>query len=620
MICHTAASQHPERVALLGLALTALLFAPAVWAGPVTPTDVNDPRLDPAIVKMWRSQEGIPSRGCMAGAVGQADQVPNRADEDGDGVDDVCDAFPLDPRRSGRLHVGMLDAVDDNWQTVVIPGRYLDPVIIVGPAGHEDAEPGLIQIDSVSSYAFDIRFSEWIYQDGFHDAAESIPYIVHDSGRFVMDDGSIWEFGKVDVLNTGHFRSETFSEPFPGTPALFLSGQSALGPDPYTARARNVTAEGFQLTLFEEEALMNGHGWEDVGYLAIYSPDGQGTIEMNGAELPYLIRSAMVNERFAPVLSWNLKIDEEQSVDLETLHIKEQIAVMALGRHLFAQDVSGLGMDTFTLRRLDPVDSAEMEWGTVEGVGDGWIRVPLAKTYSNPVVVAKIASNNDTDPGALRVREVSSGSFEVRFEEWSYLDGAHSGERVFYIVAEAGAHDLGGLAVEAGTVASSGTVAGGEWASIDLTAPFVGTPGVFASVQTQTATAPAITRMEHRGPTGFRLGLQEEEGSLADGRAAESLGWIAVEMGRGETPSGRVIDVFAREIGTGFRELHLSPNESRLFRTVVADVATTRELDPVSVRHGKLSRNRIEVLLQEEQSLDAEMLHANEEVCFFVAE
>ena len=619
MICHTAASQHPERVALLGLALTALLFAPAVWAGPVTPTDVNDPRLDPAIVKMWRSQEGIPSRGCMAGAVGQADQVPNRADEDGDGVDDVCDAFPLDPRRSGRLHVGMLDAVDDNWQTVVIPGRYLDPVIIVGPAGYEDADPGLIQIDSVSSYAFDIRFSEWIYQDGFHESAESIPYIVHDSGRFVMDDGSIWEFGKVDVVTTGQFRSETFSEPFPGTPVVFVSGQSAVGRDPYTARTRNVTPEGFQVTLFEEEALMNGHVWEDVGYLAVYSPGGQGTIAVNGVEIPYLIQSVTMKDLFTPVMSWNLKVDEEQSVDLETAHVKEQVVAMAVGRHLFAQDQSGLGMDTFTLRRLDPVDSAEMEWGTVEGVGDGWIRVPLAKAYSNPVVVAKVASSNEMDPGTLRLRGVSSGSFEVRFKEWSYLDGAHAGERIFYMVAETGQHDLGGLAVEAGTVASSGTVVDGEWASIDLTAPFVGEPGVFAALQTQAATAPAITRIEHRGPTGFRLGLQEEEGSLADGRAAETLGWIAVEMGRGETPSGRLIDVFARRIGYAYHQVYLSLTESRLFRTVVADVASTRELDPVSLRHDKLSKTWIHVVLQEEQSLDTEVTHVREDVCFFVA-
>ena len=37
-------------------------------------------------------------------------------------------------------------------------------------------------------------------------------------------------------------------------------------------RARNVTADGFRVTLYEEQALMDGHGWEELGYLAIYSP------------------------------------------------------------------------------------------------------------------------------------------------------------------------------------------------------------------------------------------------------------------------------------------------------------------------------------------------------------
>jgi hypothetical protein len=613
----SVATRRPAKAVLVGLTLVALLLAAAAWAAPAP----KDPDQGLNLHKLWRSQEGVTTRGCLAGAIGNGNNPgPNRKDTDGDGVDDLCDAFPYDPGRSGRLHVGMLDAVDDTWQTVAIPGRYLKPVIIVGPAGYNDAEPGLIQIDSVTQYSFDIRFSEWTYQDGNHDVAESIPYIVYEAGRYHMDDGSIWEFGTRDVWNTGRFRNETFLAPFPGTPVVFVSGQSAVGQDPYTARARNVTPEGFQVTLFEEEGLMNGHGWEDVGYMAVYSPTGQGTIEVKGEEIPYLIQSATMRDLFTPMMSWNLKIAEEQSVDLETAHIKEQVVGMAIGPHLFAQDLSGLGLDTFTLRRLDPIESAEIEWGTVDGVGDSWIRVPLAKSYSNPVVVAKVASSNDMDPGAIRLRGVSSGSFEMRFEEWSYLDGPHGGERVFYMVAEAGQHDLGGLVVEAGTVISNGTVAGGEWAAIDLKAPFVGEPGVFASMQTQEATAPAVTRIEHRAPAGFRLGLQEEEGSLADGRAAETLGWIAVEMGRGETPSGRVIEVFARDIGDVAREVHLTPNDARMFRTVVADIASTRELDPANLRHEKLSRNRIQVLVHEEQSLDVEMTHVPEEVCFFVAD
>jgi hypothetical protein len=315
-----------------------------------------------------------------------------------------------------------------------------------------------------------------------------------------------------------------------------------------------------------------------------------------------------------------VKADEEQSLDAETDHLKEDVDLLALGGHLFGQDVNVRGMDVQTLRRLDPESSVSMEWGTVDGVGDSWIRVPLARSYDDPVVIAKLASSRDMDPGTVRVRNIDNGSFEVRFEEWSYLDGIHSGEQVFYMVAEKGQHELAGLTVEAGTVTTDATLNAGVWERVALTAPFVDAPAVFTSVQTRVDPAPVTTRISRRKPFSFRVTLQEEEASIVDARAAESIGWIAVDVGTGVSADGRRIEIFSTTVGDKYGTTQFTPSADRAFRTVVADMADVHGGDAAAIRHANLGRNRVSLVVQEETSTDAETNHPDEEVCLFVAE
>ncbi len=436
-----------------------------------------------------------------------------------------------------------------------------------------------------------------------------------------MDDGSIWEAGVFTLSGTGDFKRRSFTQPFPETPELFLTVQTSSGAQAVTARARNLHPDDFEVALFEEGALMNGHHGEQVGYLAVYSPAGSGNVRVDGFTVPYALQQPSVDERSTPVLGWSLTADEEQSLDLEVAHTDETVSVLALGRHLLAQDVSSRGADAIALRRVDPVATVPMEWGTLDGVNDQWTVVPLANTYSDPVVIVKPASSRDMDPGTLRMREVTGGSFELRFEEWSYLDGIHAGERVFYMVAEAGQHDLAGLTVEAGTVLTSALVNDGEWEYVALAATFLEVPGIFASVQTREDTAPVVTRIRnHRTAVGFHVAMQEEEASIADGHAAEIVGWIAIEIGSGVTAGGRTVSVLAHSASDLASAVDLGAGFDGRFPVVVADIVSTFGRDPCSVRYRNLTADRIELYVQEELSLDADTWHRVEEIAVLAAE
>ena len=492
-----------------------------------------------------------------------------------------------------------------------------DPVVIVGPPSYNGLDPGVIRLANIEAGSFDIRFQEWAYRDGYH-ISETASYLVLPKGRHLMPDGSVWEVGTFSLSGTGSWKRVEFSSSFKATPALFLSVQTFNGADPIVVRSRKVNQTGFEAAFFEEEAKMDGHITEEVGYLAIYSPSLSGTAKIGSAEIPYLLQVVNLDQEFVPVLSYDLKLEEEQSKDQETIHIPETIAVLALGKHVFAQDVSSIGGDTVSLRRLSPSFKTAMEWGTVYGLDNNWIKIPLLKDYINPVVVAKPASFNGHDPGVIRIRNVGHNSFEMRFNEWAYLDGVHTMEQVSYMVAEAGVQKIGGLLMEAGKLQSSTLLLEGQQ-PVRLNAGFLQTPGIFSAVQTFNGHDPVITRTQIEGPDAFYISMDEEE-AKKDGHISETLGWIAIQPGTGRTVDGRSVTVFNERVSDVPKKIDLSNIVNRRYPVVISDISSSYGYDPCSLRFKDLTKSYIELFLQEEASLDKETRHVFEDVSVFSAE
>jgi hypothetical protein len=526
----------------------------------------------------------------------------------------------------GRLYLGAIlsswsvfgqATIDHEWKAVTLSDTYQDPVLILAPPTYHGADPGVVRLQNITESSFDIRFQEWLYKDGTH-TQENIPYLALSSGRHNMPDGSIWEADTFSLSGTGAWTSQSFNSSFPSTPALFLTAQTYNGWHPITVRARDVTNTGFEAALFEEENKMDGHVTEEIGYLAVYSPQLSGTVNINGMDVPYLLQAQSVDHRFVPVLSSNIKLEEEQSKDSEVNHIDETISILALGDKIFTQDISSDGGDTAAIRRLAPEYGAAMEWGTVDGVDHNWIKIPLAKEYLNPVVVAKPVSSLGGDPGVIRVRNVSHNSFELRYNEWLYKDGWHCQERVFYLVVEAGIRSVAGLTVEAGRLNSSKLLADG-WESINFSASFGQTPGIFTSVQTYNGADPVTTRLSNCTFAGFDLTMDEEE-AKNDGHITETIGWVAIERGTGSTADNRSVVVLSGSTSHVPTQINFGQSMDRRFPVLVSDMITTYGVDPGFLRYQNLGPGSIDLFIQEEASSDPEMNHVVENVSVFVGE
>jgi len=546
-----------------------------------------------------------------------SDGIGNNADldDDNDGAPDGVDSRPTDSRYRGS-EMGKQVSTHE-WAEIVLPSLFDRPVTIMGPPTFRDSQPGVVRLQNVTTGSFTMRFQEWDYLDGIH-TAEEIPHLVLEQGRRTMPDGSIWEVGTFDLGGTNQWQTQFFSQAFAGPPHLFLTVQTTNDVQAVTVRASDVTADHFKAALFEQEQFIDGHGMETVGYLAIYNPTGSGSVNLGGHEWPYLLQRQTLDERWTPVLSSSLKLEEEKSQDAERNHNDETVAVLALGPYLFAQDVSSQDTDTIALRRTALPSSPKLEWGTVSGVTDRWLTVPLTKTYKQPVMIAKLGQRSDPDLGVVRMRQVAPNSFQVRFQEWNYLDGSHpTAERIFYLVAEKGKFNLAGLLGQAGTVATDRLLGQGS-RRVTLTQPFNTPPALFTSVMTAGDNDAVTTRVQNLTTTGFGLAMQEQE-SKADGHATETLGWIAIAKGLG-TVGNRKIEI------TDVQATHLPAHKdfassfNRRYPVVLCDLNSSNGWNTAVAALQNLTPSSVECYVQEEQSLDPEMNHVQEILSVFAAE
>ena len=158
-------------------------------------------------------------------------------------------------------------------------------------------------------------------------------------------------------------------------------------------------------------------------------------------------------------------------------------------------------------------DGSVGESGTVEVEQSGpdtWTRVTLDGSYTDPVVVVGPPSYEGAHPTTVRVRDVTSSSFEVQLDEWDYLDGAHVAETVSYLVVEAGAHTLAdGRRIEAGYLASVDD----GWSRESFTSSFPTPPLVLPQVTTGEGSSAVAARLRSVGSGGFEISSKRRRGT-----------------------------------------------------------------------------------------------------------
>ena len=262
-----------------------------------------------------------------------------------------------------------------------------------------------------------------------------------------------------------------------------------------------------------------------------------------------------------------------------------------------------------------PVSSVVGEVGKIvrnqTGAGADWYTVNLNNTYTDAVVVMRGLSYNGGDPTHLRVRNVSTTSFEWQMEEWDYKDGNHTTETCPYMVAESGVHTL-----EDGTVMQAGVAsAATSWVTVTFPQAFSSTPTLITGVTSQNDTAACITRTRNLTATSFQIKVQEEE--AADNvHSAESVAWIAIEQTSGNNNG---TDFISARTSNSVKHKWYTINFSSSFSATPIFLCHDDTYDggnTCGTRYRNLGTSSVEVKIEEEKSKDNEVSHTTEVVSY----
>ncbi|WP_370301836.1 hypothetical protein [Pseudooceanicola sp.] len=244
--------------------------------------------------------------------------------------------------------------------TVTLQHSYDNPVVVAFVATQNGGQPVNVRVSDVSGKELTLHLQEPNYLDGWH-ANETVNYLVVEAGSWILPDGTVLEAGAQtsSKLSPQGFETVTFAGDFGNAPVILSQVQSFNGSDFVTTRQQGATAEGFQLTMQEEEARNSGgHVAETLGWVAIEAgsgnvdgfdwvagrqagvTDAEALVDL-GAALPgggnaiAALSSfdgkdtAWVRGDGATATGFAVSVEEEKSRDSETNHIAETVDYFA---------------------------------------------------------------------------------------------------------------------------------------------------------------------------------------------------------------------------------------------------------------------------------------------------
>lgn len=253
----------------------------------------------------------------------------------------------------------------------------------------------------------------------------------------------------------------------------------------------------------------------------------------------------------------------------------------------------------------DEGDLPRLETGKAM-VNHDWQVIELQRQFEDPVVVASLSGATAVESAMVRVRDVTTTSFNIRLEEGTYADGIRDLEEVSYIVME-----RGGYTLEDGTIIVADRLesrSDGKFVKYDFTQPFSSVPVVTATITSVNDSAPANIVLRHIDTTGFDLDLQPEE-AVKTPHGTERVDYIAWSISSGLVGS-RLFEVgMAEEVDQTWQQRPFA-EQFNASPVLVATRQSYKGHNPATVLCRNVTVDGVELKIAEETS------HKKEDVGF----
>ncbi len=342
-----------------------------------------------------------------------------------------------------------------------------------------------------------------------------------------------------------------------------------------------------------------------------FETGGAVSLSLNAFQLrPNLDVWARVYNELGALVATNNPVDEtDATLNLNLAPGRYYLSIDGVGKTGVYSEYGSIGFYTIsgTIQPLPGVPAGEV--GRIS-IDHNWTTVNLNRTYQNPVVVANVITTTNSQPLNVRVRNVTSTSFQVHLDEWNYLDGTHPTETISYMVVEAGEHVL-----TDGTRIVAGNQTGQDyrWSRYKLGDSFGANnrPIVLTQIVTENDVNSASTRVRFLNNQEFDVRIQEQELSKQR-HGAETVGFIAFEVGTGITGSS-TFEAFVT--GNSVTDQNFNQSFTTTFDAapaLFAEMQSHNSGDTAVVRGRSVAANGAVVFIEEEQSQDAEVNHGPE--------
>ena len=497
------------------------------------------------------------------------------------------------------------------------------PVVVasVNTENEADAVTGRVANVRVQGFAYTLQEQELSRQNHI---SETVGYVAWEPSQGSVN-GTIFEVVRPDTGVTPVFQTFAWTDSFAENPAVIGGMQTMEGTDPAALRLQNRSLSGVDVKIDEDQSEDDeiDHYSEMIGYIVLSQKEVVNDLDGDG----------LSNEDEMQIYGSD-PLDAD--TDKDGLDDGEELAYW--GEQAWAYDGDGDGIMNLLdadsdndgdmdgaeiINGTDPADAASVsaplpdlvfEQGTLEA-GSSWLHVAYVRTYTDPVVVAGPLSCNGTAPATVRIRNVTPEGFDIRVQEWDYLDGDHPTEMIGYLVMERGKYLL-----EDGTriCAEIFYPQGGENGNTFTFSQTFGTvPIVVASVNTENETSAVVGRIADVGLQGFSYTLQEEETSTQE-HAEEQISCIAWEPSSG-TLNGTVYEVGRTEnvVTQDFYSITFEKYFAQA-PAVLAGMQSMNGTDPAGVRLQNRTFSGFEVRLDEEQSKNTETEHVPETMGYMI--
>jgi PKD repeat protein len=518
-----------------------------------------------------------------------------------------------------RIEAGSFKTDKTTGSTRVLFGKAFQ----VAPVVHTAVTRSVDRSAAIAGRVHNVRLDSFYYRmqtqrrNPLNHSEEIITYIAWEPSEGTLD-GVRFKVGRTPDVVQDAFFPLPYVFALREVPVFLAEMQTFNGGDPANIRWRHKTQAGVDVRVAEEESLRKGFRYrpESVGYM-LFSTDVDGD--------GLLSRDEMALYGTNPSLA---------DTDDDGIRDGDEVAYWGAA---WALDYDNDGF----INLLDPdsdgdgyLDGLELYYGSDPGdprsipllsdlllvgevvVDHTWQAVSFRVPFLDPVVIVGAFGHKDKEPGVIQLRNVTSRGFDIRVQEWDYLDGVHVQETVGYLVMERGSHRLSdGTQVEAGGFTIDRT-AGFE--TILFKQSFKTVPVVFTAVTPKEAGTKAVTgRVQNIDIKSFQYRLQEQQRNTPT-TAQETVSYLAWE------PSMGTVDEIQFEVDRT-REVVQNQFQSILylskFSTVpvfLAEMQTFNGAEPSNVRWRNKKRTEVEVRVSEEQSLGNGTWHRPEVVGYII--